>query len=46
VKSEAACPVTIVGEITEGEPGTISLFDSAGNPVSIEESGWEHFSKK
>jgi thiamine-monophosphate kinase len=43
VKAEANCPVTVIGEITEGEPGRISLFDADGKPVIIRETGWEHF---
>jgi thiamine-monophosphate kinase len=43
VKAEASCPVTVIGEITTGEPGSISLFDADGKPVRINETGWEHF---
>jgi len=43
VKAEAPCPITVIGEITAGQPGEISLFDQKGNPVSVRETGWEHF---
>jgi thiamine-monophosphate kinase len=43
IKDELDCPVTIIGEITGGEPGKISLVDAAGNPVKIGQTGWEHF---
>ena len=43
IKTELSCPVTIVGEITDGNSGEIGLFDSNGNPVQIHQSGWEHF---
>ncbi len=43
VKAEAPCPVNVIGEITAGQPGEISLFDNKGNPVSVRETGWEHF---
>jgi thiamine-monophosphate kinase len=46
IKKESACPITIVGEISKGQPGEISLFDNNGNPVSTTESGWEHFTGK
>ena len=46
VKSEILCPATIIGEITAGSPGEVSLFDSTGNPVSTNQSGWEHFIKE
>ena len=46
IKKEAACPITIVGEINQGQPDEISLLDSDGNPVNTSESGWEHFTEK
>jgi thiamine-monophosphate kinase len=43
VKKEAPCPVTIIGEITAGKPGELSLLDTSGNPVNLRGIGWEHF---
>ena len=43
VKDELQCPVTVIGEITAGEPGTISLLDAAGSPVKTGRTGWAHF---
>ncbi len=43
VKAEASCSITVIGEITAGQPGEISLFDQKGNPVIVRETGWEHF---
>ena len=43
VKDELRCPVTVIGEITESEPGKISLVDAAGSPVKIGRTGWAHF---
>jgi thiamine-monophosphate kinase len=42
VKTKAACPVTIIGEITAFEEG-ITLVDSMGKPVNLDKRGWEHF---
>jgi thiamine-monophosphate kinase len=42
VKSKAACPVTIIGEIIAFEEG-ITLVDSMGKPVNLVKRGWEHF---
>jgi thiamine-monophosphate kinase len=42
-KEEVHYPVTVIGEITGGEPGKINLFDAKGNPVKIEKTGWTHF---
>ncbi len=36
-------PPVIIGEITDGNPGSISLLDGAGNPVHIDFSGWDHY---
>ena len=40
------CPITIVGEITEGKPGNIELVDRDGKQATFQKSGWEHFKKK
>jgi thiamine-monophosphate kinase len=33
----------IIGEITAGKPYAVSLLDEAGNPVSVDLSGWDHY---
>ncbi|MGD0779956.1 MAG: thiamine-phosphate kinase [Dehalococcoidales bacterium] len=43
VKKEAKCPVTVIGEITRGEAGKISLFDANGKTLKIDYMGWTHF---
>jgi thiamine-monophosphate kinase len=43
VKKEARCPVTVIGEITRGEAGKISLFDANGKTLKIDHMGWRHF---
>ena len=43
IEKDSPCPITIVGEITEGKPGNIELIDKDGKPVNSSESGWEHF---
>jgi thiamine-monophosphate kinase len=42
-KTEITCPVTAIGEITEGEPGTIELIDPLGKVVKTGKTGWQHF---
>jgi thiamine-monophosphate kinase len=42
VREHAACPVTVIGEIT-GKAGEVALVDSKGNPFSLRRGGWEHF---
>jgi thiamine-monophosphate kinase len=44
VQEEAACPVTIVGEIFAGKAGEVNVLDTNGNPADVtKEAGWEHF---
>ncbi len=43
IKKESSGPVTIIGEITAGKSGEISVLDSNGKPVSMTGTGWEHF---
>jgi thiamine-monophosphate kinase len=43
VKSELSCPVTVIGDIVAGEPGSIVIIDERGKPVRPGKSGWEHF---
>ncbi len=39
----ADCPVTVIGEITEG--AGVSLLGEDGKPYHIENQGWDHFKK-
>ena len=38
-------PVAIIGDIVEGPP-RVEVVDGAGNPVSVERGGWDHFQRK
>ena len=42
VKTKAACPVSIIGEITAFKAG-ITLVDNRGKPVNLDKRGWDHF---
>lgn len=42
--SEMSTPVTVVGEMVEGESGEVILVDEKGMPMDAPKSGWEHFS--
>lgn len=46
IKEKASCPITVIGEITRGNIGEVTLVDSQGKPASIVKRGWEHFSAK
>ncbi|MDY6917589.1 MAG: thiamine-phosphate kinase [Chloroflexota bacterium] len=43
VKGLMPCPVSIIGEITGREPGTVKLLDGKGDELRLERVGWEHF---
>jgi thiamine-monophosphate kinase len=43
VKAELKCPVTIIGEIASGAPGTIELLDAVGKAIKLNKTGWQHF---
>jgi len=43
VKAELSCPVTVIGQIVAGEPGSIVMVDAHGGPVRPGKVGWEHF---
>ena len=43
VKKEAECPVTVIGEITEGDAGKVKAVDAEGKIIKIDKAGWEHF---
>ncbi|MDD5082679.1 MAG: thiamine-phosphate kinase [Dehalococcoidales bacterium] len=43
VKKAISCPLTVIGEITTGKSGQISLVDGQGRPFSLDKMGWDHF---
>lgn len=42
-KSRLTIPVTIIGEITSGQTGKISVQDMHGKPVHTSTAGWDHY---
>ena len=43
--SPLSIPVTIIGEITGGKPGRVTLLDENGGDIGLGKGGWEHFGK-
>jgi thiamine-monophosphate kinase len=43
VKQALSCPVTVIGEITDGTPGQVTLIDTTGRSIRWQLAGWEHF---
>ncbi|MCI0821373.1 MAG: thiamine-phosphate kinase, partial [Chloroflexi bacterium] len=38
----AIAGAAVVGELTDAEPGVVSVVDADGAPVEVAEAGWEH----
>jgi len=45
VQKAAACPITVIGDITAENAGQVGLVDASGKPVHVSMAGWEHFKK-
>jgi thiamine-monophosphate kinase len=43
LKKTMPCHTTVIGEITRGKPGQVSLVDASGHIIPWQEAGWEHF---
>jgi len=43
VTAQAACPVTVIGEIEPGQVGKIGLVGKDGRPYQPGKAGWQHF---
>jgi thiamine-monophosphate kinase len=43
LKKAMPCHITVIGEITRGKPGQVSLVDANGHVIPWQEAGWEHF---
>ncbi len=43
VTKAAPCPITVIGDIVADNKSMTTLVDSKGEPISIPEKGWEHF---
>ncbi len=43
VKGLMPCPLSVIGEIVNEEPGRVRLLDEQGKEIGVEKGGWEHF---
>ena len=43
VKGLMPCPLSVIGEIVNEEPGRGRLLDEQGKEIGVERGGWEHF---
>lgn len=35
-------PVSVIGEVIEGEPGSVTVVDERGRPIEMAGGGWDH----
>lgn len=38
-----AAGATVIGEVVEGTPGSVTLLGADGRPVALPDGGWDHF---
>jgi thiamine-monophosphate kinase len=43
VKGLMPCPLSVIGEIVNEEPGRVRLLNEQGKEIGVERGGWEHF---
>jgi len=43
VRARFAQPIAVIGEMVEDEEGRVRFLDDAGNEVTFESAGWDHF---
>lgn len=43
IKRVMPCPITVIGEITQGKPGQVAIIDAEGKNIPWQKAGWEHF---
>ena len=41
--AELPAGATVIGEITDGEPGSVTILDASGRVMHRSASGWDHF---
>ncbi|MBM4446718.1 MAG: thiamine-phosphate kinase [Chloroflexi bacterium] len=43
IQQSISCPVTVIGEITQGKKGQVTIIDANGRSIPWQQTGWEHF---
>jgi len=46
LRKAMACPLTVIGEITQGKPGQVIVTDADSRIVPWQKAGWEHFKSR
>ena len=42
-RQQLSTPLTLIGKITVGKPGNVTILDRDGNLIVLPKRGWEHF---
>jgi thiamine-monophosphate kinase len=43
IKPAISCPVAVIGEVTQGKSGQVTLINTDGRSIPWQKAGWEHF---
>jgi thiamine-monophosphate kinase len=46
LKTQASCPITVIGDVTTDKTGGIALVDRDGNTFESNKTGWQHFAQR
>ncbi|MCD6358362.1 MAG: thiamine-phosphate kinase [Dehalococcoidia bacterium] len=47
IKKDTGCPINIIGDITDGNPGQVDIINNEGTVITQNShSGWDHFSPR
>ena len=43
VRTQASCPITVIGDVVADKMGKVTLVDRRGKPFKPAKTGWQHF---
>jgi len=43
VRTQASCPITVIGDVVADKMGKVTLVDRQGKPFKLAKTGWQHF---
>ena len=43
VRTQASCPITVIGDVVADKMGKVTLVDRQGKPFKPAKTGWQHF---
>ena len=45
VRTQASCPITVIGDVVADKMGKVTLVDRQGKPFKPAKTGWQHFTR-